>query len=349
MSTKRLSRWRKQAAKGWPGPGRPGHPVAAWREALRRVGRVLRKLGWRHGLGTVLGELARQGLDVPTRLVRRALAAWKRRHRQRKQRRIEAARVQVRVLARDAVWSQDAMHLDGRGGDATWGRVVMDRCTREHPALALSGAPSSQSSVEILERVRVDTGRVPLVLAVDNGSENKGALVRWAREHQVVLLYNQPHTPQHNGAGERSVGELREELGELEGLVDGPVEGAALPLQGPVLELGGGSPEAAELYRERLSQAWWRLDHLWPRPCLGGRTAAEVAALARPAYDRVCRARFYAACCCAKKDAVRGVRRKRARRRAEREAVWCVLEEHGLVIRRRGSAPWPSPKTDRVS
>ena len=73
---------------------------------------------------------------MPMRLVRRALAAWKRRHRQRKQRRIEAARVQVRVLARDAVWSQDAMHLVGRGDEATWGRVVMDRCTREHPALA---------------------------------------------------------------------------------------------------------------------------------------------------------------------------------------------------------------------
>lgn len=348
VSTKSLSRWRRQATKGWPGPGRPGHPVLARLGALRRVRAVLEKLGWRRGLGTVLSELAREGLELPVRLVRWALAAWKRRHRLRVQSQIEAKRAQVRVLVRDAVWSQDALHLDGLGGEATWGRLLVDRCTREHPALALSGPPNSRESVSLLERLRVEEGRVPLVLMTDNGSENRGALVRWAREQQVVLLYNQPHTPQHNGAGERSIGELREELEELVGQ-HGTGAGAAAPAPDPVPVLGAAALDAGPGLRAQIGRAWWRLDHLWPRPCLGGRTAAEVAAKAGRAYDPDRRARFYAACCRAVEDAVRGVPRKRARRRAEREAVWRVLEQHGLVIRRRGSAPWPSPKTDRVS
>ena len=318
MTTKTLTRWRVQAAKGWPGPGRPGHPVLRWRDALRAVWRVLNSQHWRGGLGTVLSGLARKGVSVAVRLVRRAVRTWKLHHARREERRRAAVRVRVRVLLRDAVWAQDALHLEGEGERATWGRLTMDRCTREHPVLALSGPPNSQDSVALLERLRVEHKRLPLVLTVDRGSENKGELVAWARKHQVVLLYNLPRTPQHNGAAERAIGELREELEDWDVVCD-------------------------------LQAVQWRLDHERIRPCLGGMTPAEMAQIAEPAYARVCRARFYADCCCAVENAVRGLWNKRARWRAEREAIWCQAELHGLVIRRRGSAPWPSPKADRVS
>lgn len=325
MNPKTLTRWRQQAAKGWPGPGRPGHPVTAWRAALRVVRRVLKGQHWRGGLGTVMAALKRAGVKLAVRLARRALQVCKKLRARREERHRAAVRVRVRVLLRDAVWSQDALHLHGGGAWATWGRLVMDRCTREHPGLALSGPPNSHDSVALLERIRLEQGRVPLVLMADNGSENKGELVAWAREHQVVLLYSQPRTPQHNGAAERSIGELREELEDFED----EQEGWSL--------------------RERMRAAHWRLDHERIRPCLGGRTATEMAQIAEPAYARVCRARFYADCCCAVENAVRGLQNKRAQRRAVREAIWCQAELHGLVIRRRGSAPWPSPKADRVS
>ena len=348
MRTKTLRHWRQQAAKGWPGPGQPGHPREACRSALRKVGRVLKDHKWRCGLGTVLSALGQKGIGLAVRLARWALREWKRHRARREERQRAAVRVRVQVLLRDTVWSQDALHLAGWGQASTWGRVVMDRCTREHVVLALSGPPCSQDSVTLLEQLRLEQGRLPLVLMVDNGSENKGVLVGWAREHQVVLLYNLPHTPQHNGAGERSIGELREEL-EGEGAVPGLQDGGGELVRGPVCLVEAGVAATEQGLRERLARAWWQLDHRRVRPCLGGRTAAEMAGLAGVAYDQTSRARFYAACCRAVEDAVRGVRGKRARRRAEREAVWRVLEEHRLVIRRRGSAPWPSPKTDKVS
>ncbi|MBK8180614.1 MAG: transposase family protein [Planctomycetes bacterium] len=53
-------------------------------------------------------------------------------------------------------------------------------------------------------------GKYPFVVQMDNGSENQNALVRaWAVEHEVILLFNIPHTPQHNARAERTNGNLR--------------------------------------------------------------------------------------------------------------------------------------------
>jgi hypothetical protein len=338
VTTRTLRRWRRQSSKGWPGPGRPGHPVHERRDALKWVRRALKKLGARCGLGTVSAWLASQGRALSTRLVRWALAEWKRHLRTRMQRRIEAVRVQAHVLQRDVLWVQDAMHLFGSGADASWGRVVRDRCTREHVALSLSGPPCSAQSVALLERARVEEGRLPLVLGTDNGGENRGKLVAWARQHRVVLLRSVPHTPQHNGAAERTIGELREELAVLHAQRAQAAYRASAEW-----------PGLSERLPDDLARARERLDKERPRRCLNGRTAQEVAQSPKQAYDPERRARFYTKCREAVYNAVRGVRNKRARRRAEREAIWCVLEEHGLVIRKRGSAPWPSPKADRVS
>jgi transposase InsO family protein len=202
-------------------PWSAGPPVTAWREALRVVWRVLKGQRKRCGLGTVMAALTRAGVKLAVRLARRAVQVWKKQRARREERHRAAVRVRVRVLQRDAVWSQDALHLHGAGESATWGRLVMDRCTREHPSVALSGPPNSMDSVALLERIRLEQGRVPLPLMADNGAENRGELEAWAREHQVVLLYNLPRTPQHNGAAERSIGELREEL-EDDGAVQAP-------------------------------------------------------------------------------------------------------------------------------
>jgi hypothetical protein len=56
-------------------------------------------------------------------------------------------------------------------------------------------------------------------------------------------------------------------------------------------------------------------------------------------YTRVSRESFHQAACSAIEKAVQGQRTARARRRAEREAIYATLEHFGLVRRTRGGAP----------
>jgi hypothetical protein len=57
---------------------------------------------------------------------------------------------------------------------------------------------------------QLERGKTPWVLAVDNGGAQKSAELRaWARETDVILLFNVPRTPQHNAWVERGFGELR--------------------------------------------------------------------------------------------------------------------------------------------
>ena len=63
--------------------------------------------GWR----SVCAVLAREGVRVPTRLVQASLVELRRDARERQQQRIEQNRQHVEVLARNAVWAMDKMHV----------------------------------------------------------------------------------------------------------------------------------------------------------------------------------------------------------------------------------------------
>ena len=72
------------------------------------------------------------------------------------------------------------------------------------------------------------------------------------------------------------------------------------------------------------------VDHYLPRPRLGGKTAAQAWQERREGYDPSLRARLYAATCAAVERALQALPQSkptlRARRRAERAAIWETLK-----------------------
>ena len=70
-----------------------------------------------------------------------------------------------------------------------------------------------------------------------------------------------------------------------------------------------------------------------PRASLGNLTSLELDRSAPRADDLSCRARFYADTRAALERIALEDIKPRARRRAEREAIFCMLEKHGLLDR----------------
>ena len=80
------------------------------------------------------------------------------------------------------------------------------------------------------------------------------------------------------------------------------------------------------------------LDHRL-RATRGWRTATELDALLVRADALVERVRFYREARAAMRRAVQGLTTARARRKAERAAIWSVLERYGLARVRRPEPP----------
>lgn len=328
MTTSRtLRNWRDR--EGTSGlPGQPPHGEDARKQAREHVGRVWPSLprghdGWR----SVITMLAREEIQVPTRLVQAAVRELKRERAERERVRIEENRVHVEVLARDAMWALDQTHLmrDEQG-------EVKCLAVRESLAphlLGLSiGPPACGKDVaRLLEQVAGERGTWPLVIQADNGPENRNIDVAelLARE-RVIVLWNEPRTPQHNARMERSFGSLKA-ASELEAL--------RTPTRSRVCA--------------RILEAWQRLDARTPRASLGGLTPVELDAIAPPAEDRVSRARFYTEVSGTLRRIALAPHNARARRKAEREAIWSALQRYGLVTRTRGGCLVPTAKAEGIS
>ena len=80
-----------------------------------------------------------------------------------------------------------------------------------------------------------------------------------------------------------------------------------------------------------------------PRPDLGGLTPDELDRIAPHAEDHVSRARFYHDACAALARAAAEHPHGRARRMAERDAIYSTLEQHRLLTRTRGGQPLSRP------
>jgi hypothetical protein len=231
----------------------------------------------------------------------------------------------LHVLSRDVLGSEDASEL-GRCDEArVHGEAVKDVASLRTLLPTVVPRPlcarDTIAKLQALERL----GRLPLVLATDNGSPYVAQDVgQWLAEHHVVHLLNLPHTPQHNAWIERAFRELEAEAGL----------GAGLVLDSP---------------DEALLDARRRLEEHRPRACLGGRTAADVDRMLPSWEAAVDRGAFYAAACQARDEALRDVIGARARRRAAREATLSTLERFGLAYRPRGGARLPTGKAEGIS
>lgn len=340
-----LRNWRDQAGS-CPVMGRPPHAEETWRAALLPVARAWKSQGRSAGRPRVEAVLERLELAVPSAIVRELLRRLKARRKRVLARRRAQERQHVAVTARDALWSEDATHLGRDEEGKVEALAVKDAGTTTSIAQSIGGPARGQDVLALLKRARLVRGRLPLVLGMDNGPANKNELVcSYLAAERVIALWNVPHTPEHNAPIESFFGELKlelEALGEL--VVRGPD-----PSQGPVLLSEAGVSPTRAHYQRCVPRLARRLNEQRVRTSRGGLTAAQLDRIRPHAEDLVSRDRFYDTACAAIRSAVQDIDDARARRRAEREAVLCTLEQFGLVTRTRGRRPASCSKAERLS
>lgn len=282
---------------------------------------MLQTIGFRAGWSTVQALLQ----DLPKRVIDAVLKVLKTEHRIEEARRLRQQRVHVKVLASGAVLAQDSTHVGSFKGRKAWAEVAKDAATCEAWAFGDGKPITGQAMLAHLADLKAQ-GRLPLVLATDNGSAYKEQRVQaWLAEHQVIQLFSRPRTPQDNGRAERGIG-----------------EGKALAGLGKGVQL-----ETRALGAQILDQALQRLNQLWPRHSKGGLTAAQLKQALPSWQARTSRSRFYSTACAA----IRAIKAdtKRALRRETREAIFRTLERFGLILRTRGELKTGYVKPDRVS
>jgi transposase InsO family protein len=366
VSVRTLQRWE---AAGPKREGRPPHAAQARQRALWACGRELRRQGWSAGWRPVAAARP----DVPVRLVQRCVSALKQRRARVHERRIAGRRMHVEVLFPGVLAAQDATHLGRMANEQVSGELLRDVASERTLMLSVGRAAAGADAQRLFEETCAAGIDWPLVYSTDNGGEYCAEpFERVLREQQVVHLRNLPRTPQHNAWAERAIGEIKGECSLGKGVHITPESASVsgntllglqerLPevSQGPVRPREAGatskisSSEVAvpdlDAVRARLQGAWWRLDHCRRRPRLGWRTAAQAYENSERWYTRVSRERFYSQTCLAIQQAVQGCTNPRAKRMAEREAIFQSLESFGLIRRTRGVRPSLARGGDRFS
>ena len=345
VSPRTLRLWRARAAAP-PVMGRPRRDRSVWSAAVLPVARAWQALGWSSGRPSVLALLRARGYVIPAEVVRELLFELKRRRALAQSRKREAERMHVHVHGRDALWSGDGTEL---GRDARGRKVVAqglkDVATTHSLALSIGGPRCAEDTLALFEAAERERGTLPHVAVLDNGPENRNKLVMgWLAARHVTVLWNVPHTPEHNPWAEAFNGELKEELrarGEIGKRGADPSQGS-----GSLAEAGALSTRA---HFERCVPRAVAVLNARTRPSRGGLTAAQLDKILPRAEHQIQRARFYETACAAIEAAVQGIDDARARRRAEREAILCTLERFGLVTRTRGRRPATCSKAERLS
>lgn len=319
VSERTLRNWREEAKQGAPKRrmGRPGHTHDDHRQAMWKVGREWRRQGY-PGWRAVTAGLTK---SVPVRLVQLYVKRFKHSREQRRRARILFHQVRVEVLTRDVIWGQDATHV-GRELDkstAIESQVIRDRGSLSVIGLHTDKTADHMDVIALLKTTALNRDGYPLVYGRDNGSiYHHAEVLAHLESEQVIVLRSLPRTPQHNGATECAIRELKQ--------VSGLGKGCKLQITDAKSEM---EAAAAALNKNR------------PRSSKDLKTAAELdEKLARPETTE--RARFYKVCRLRMAAALLGQKSVRAGRLAEREEVFRTLEEFGFIKRTRGGNPYVS-------
>jgi hypothetical protein len=110
----------------------------------------------------VLSGLVRPGL------LRRCLKEAKAEAARRERAAVEERRTSLEVLARDALWSMDALHIGRSAEDVVEALVLRDVASSCTLALRIGPPATVVDVVALLEHARRARGTLPLVLAMDN-------------------------------------------------------------------------------------------------------------------------------------------------------------------------------------
>ena len=321
MSVRTLWNWEHGAGQPDSRSGRPPHSPAAHARAQELVAGASATVGSTTGWRPYESLLA-----LPRRLLEPAVKAVKAAHRAHVRAVRATHRVQRIVRTAGTIVGQDSAHLGVAAEHGVWAEVWRDWATLWLDAGG-DGQPATEESVlEGLEVLRRED-RLPLVLAMDNGS------AYWTPEvearlaaYEVVHLGNRPHVPQDNAATERGIGEAKPEAGLGRGVLLATAQAGVAMLQA-----------ACGLLNAR------------PRPSRGDLSADELTRVLPSWETRVARSVFYRAAQAAIQRAVSEGMTKRQRRQAEREAVFETLEVFGLLSRVRGGEVLQALRPEIVS
>lgn len=325
VTPRTLRTWAAMAASGNPFPkmGRRPHGPAAHERAAGLVAEQRRVQGSTAGWRPI--EKALEGLDVavPTKLIQRALSRQKAEDRRRDRERREAHREGHEVCAKNVIWCEDETALGHAPSGDLHGEVVRDVASSKTLRATVGPATRAQDVIAGIEAVARERGVYPLVWQRDNGPPYVARKVEaYLALHFITTLRSRTYTSTDNPAAEHGIGELKAESG-----LDAPFD-----------------VESEEAACRRLDAARRRLDEGRLRASRGWKTAAQYDADLPEAESLVNRAVFHEAARSAVQAAVLGIEDPRACCKAERDAIWKILETFGLARRHVGARRTPNPR-----
>lgn len=298
VSTRTLRNWKQNyLAQQWPCVGRPKLDTAKKLKVAKEVSMIWMMQGcpgWR--------PIKAQKPNLPTRLIQKYVANLKLKKRKSLwcYKRNDAFRTDV--LYRDVVWTQDATYLPNK----KYAEIIKDRGSLVIKDFHLTTSLKKEETIGLL------TERdLPLVYMSDNGSAYCSLEMSLLfKKQRVIHLKSLPRVPQHNGAAEVAVKELKK-------------------LYKCHVANGVDPKEAAQLCKETLNK-----HRLYAKHGYKSAEGAEKEILLKNKEEL--RDIIYAEY---EKELLKienGTTNKRKARVMERKMIYALLEKHGLIKITRG-------------
>lgn len=199
VSERTIRNWCIQAKKDVPKMGRPSHSLEKLKEACELVFTEMRlqgSPGWRPISAALKGK-------VSVRLVQKFVAEFKLEERRKRNPKT------MEVTGKNIIWSMDGAVTKEESKSEN--QVIKDRGSKCW--VGLKACPKASKAIDVIAAINESTklNGYPLVLATDNGAAYVNKEVRrHLRKLKIIHLRSLPRTPQHNGAVEVGIRELRE-------------------------------------------------------------------------------------------------------------------------------------------
>lgn len=311
VTTRTLRSWKVKFKKDCQmRSGRPRYTAQDHRKAMIMVCRELHRQGY-PGSTAIAKKL---NGEVQLRLIRLYVKLFKERKRHHKDLLIKEQRTTVKVHKKNAIWTEDGTHLGRIENKAVEAQIIKDRASLKTLCAFTGSAANGVHVVSALKKIKKQRG-LPLVWMTDNGPAYCNKIVSsFLQREKVVHLRSLPRTPQHNGAIEVFMKEVKE----------ASMLGKKVPL------------ESAEAAHKELVKIIQRLNDNRLRASLEFKSASEIDDKIDTFLSNVSRDVFYNEYCMYLSELQKRQQSWRAERMQEREMVMCLLEKYELIKRTRG-------------
>ena len=176
------------------------------RYGYRKIGCLLRRIGWQVNDKRVERIWRREGLQIPQKQPKRG-RLWLN----------DSSCIRLRPEHPNHVWAYDFVMDRTHDGKAFRMLVVVDEFTRECLSIVVARRLNSQDVIDTLAELMLERG-VPEHIRSDNGPEFAAKAVReWLHRLGTTTLFIEPGSPWENGYCESFNGKLRY------GLLDGEI------------------------------------------------------------------------------------------------------------------------------